>query len=279
MKKGTYCRYDATFSHEMSEGALRLYLPTEDGYINYNIAHTVVPKIVCDTWRLSYAFACDDRLANEYPITPNAEWDMAVKLCGRDDFIGGRMHGDEVFTDMRLLIDGEAREMTALTETIPFEEVRVQVDSVGYDPADHESVALLHSKEIAVTAKGVILTQRVEWQNDYALESGYLAMMPPAKSLTDFYYTDVDPTPRPITEHRFEVEGCRSATLFGKESGFSFRMAVPRYPVCELGSLFLMSDNKSDRYNKMYFPVCRDFSVKRGECWESRTEYEIQRKR
>ena len=122
-----------------------------------------------------------------------------------------------------------------------------------------------------------MLAQRIEWLNDYELEKSYLAMMPPAKSLTDWYYTDTDPVPKPISEHRFEVEGCKSATLFGRESGFSFRMAVPRYPVCEMGSLLLVSDNKSDRYNKMYFPVCRDFSVKRGDIWESLTEYEIKR--
>ena len=277
MKKQPYCRYDAGFSEDMSEGALRVYLPSEVGYINFNIAHAVIEKIHCDTWRLSYAFSLDDGLENELQITPSAEWDMAVRIKDRDDFIGGRMHGDERYTDMRLFIDGAEHTVSELTGLTPFRELRMRVDSVGYDPLDDKTPALLHEKEYTVTAEGVALKQRVEWLNDYSLEKSYMAMMPPAKSLTDFYCTDVDPSPKPITEHRFEVEGCKSATLFG-EGGFSFRMSVPRYPLCEMGSLLLVSDNKSDRYNKMYFPVCRDFSVKRGDVWESRTEYEIQRK-
>lgn len=279
MKKQPLFCFDPTFCDDLSEGALRFYLPTSVGYVNFNLAHAVCKKIVCDTYRLSYAYWLDDALENPIRITPDAEWDMAVRIRGRDDFIGGRMHGDEIFTDMRLFLDGEEREIGAFSAPTPFRELRVTVGSVGYDPIDHESRTLLHKKEYTVNEKGVSLAQRIEWLNDYELENSYLAMMPPAKSLTDFYCTDVDPTPRPITEHRFEIAGCKSATLFGQKSGFFFRMSVPIYPTCELGSLLLVSDNKSDRYNKMYFPVCRDFAVKRGDIWESLTEYEIQRKR
>ena len=276
MKKQLYCQYDPTYDLEKSIGALRIYVPAGCGYINYNIAHGMDAKIVCDTWRLSRAFTVDDACENPCPLNPQAEWDMALRIHGRDDFIGGMLHGDEIFSVMRLFVDEIRTEMSLLSDLTPFTTLRMQVESVGYDPDDHKTEALNHFKEYIMSADGVAIEQKVAWLNDYRLDKCYMAMMPPFKAFTDSYFTDTDPRVKKITTSRFEVEGCRSATLFGAQSRLVFHMSVPKYPSYETGNRFFVSDNNGRPYHKMYFPVCCSAEVTRGEIWETRTEYAIQ---
>ena len=81
LKKRACCRYDATIDFEGALGGLRIFLPAARGYVNYNLVHSVKENRNCDTWRLSQAFAVDERFENAYELTPHgAEWDMAVKL-------------------------------------------------------------------------------------------------------------------------------------------------------------------------------------------------------
>lgn len=276
MKKTAYCKFDPTFDLEKSVGALRIYLPANIGYINFNIAHCIYAERVCDTWRISKAFAVDDQLENPYVLTHTAEWEMALRIEGRDDFIGGYVHGDEIFTDIRLLVDGCERQITSLSELTGFGSLRLQVESIGYDPADHETKALKHIKEYIIDSHGISVEQKVQWLNDYELNKCYLAMMPPLKTVTDSVYTDVDKTVKKLVANNCLVENCRSATLFGTESKLSFTMSVPKYPFNEIGNLFAVSDNGGLAYNKMYFYACKSGIVKAGEVWESRTHYTIQ---
>ena len=122
--KRPYCIYDKEADFEYARGCFRVYLPTERGYVNFNIIHSVRENIFADTWRLGQAFGYDDRLENEYPLTPfGAEWDMAVLIDGRDDFIGGSNHGDEIFTSVKLVLDGAEKEIPSLTSLTPFSEI------------------------------------------------------------------------------------------------------------------------------------------------------------
>ena len=276
MKKGLYCKYDSGFSLEKSVAALRVYIPTKLGYVNYNVAHAVHSEIFCDTWRLSHAFACDDNFENEYCLNPSAEWDMALRIQDRDDFIGGQLHGDEIFSSVKFFIDGVQKEITCFAELTAFNVLTIEVESVGLDPSDHKTEVLKHFKKYVINADGVAVEQRVEWLGDYLLTSCYLAMMPPFKEFTDSYYTDIDTEVKRITVSDFAVKNCKSATLFGEKSGLLFRMSVPKYPSYETGNQLLVSDNRGRPYNKMYFSVCRSASVRCGEIWESRTEYVIQ---
>lgn len=277
MIKQPYFRYDSTYSVRGSRGALLIYLPCEVGYIGYVITHSVVPEITCDTWRLSAALSYNDELREELSLTPSAEWDMALAIKGRDDFIGGLLHGDEVFSSMRLCVDGVIRDVDECSQLSSFGTLTVTTESVGLDPADHRSEVLRHHKRHVITADGVTVEQSVEWLGDYELSSCFMGMMPPRKELTDSYYTDVTPEVAQIVTSSFDVAECRSATLLGKNSGYHFRMSVPKYPSYESGNRLLLRDNGRTDYNKMYFPVCLSASVSRGEVWETVTEYKIWR--
>lgn len=275
LNKKTYCKYDAEANFEYARGCFRVYLPTNKGYVNFNIIHSVRENIFADTWRLGQAFGYDDNLEGEYRLTPfGAEWDMAVMIDGRDDFIGGSNHGDEIFTSVKLTLDGKETEITSLTSLTEFSEIKFVTESVGYDPSDHTTKVLIHKKEHTITPDGITNTQSVEFLGDYLMQNSYLAMMPPMKSLTDSYFTDKDPSPKKITGQVLEF-GAKSATVFGEESGVRFTMSIPEYPELKNSDRFLITDNGGGAYNKMYFIACKGQEVRRGDVWRSVTEYKI----
>jgi hypothetical protein len=273
--KVPHFKYEATPSFESGTEYLRLYLPAERGFVNYNIIRSVRADAFADIFRLGKAFAYDDNLENGYAITPErAEWDMAIKIVGREDFIGGLIHGDEVSDGISVTVDGKVIDFRTVSELTPFDEMKITVSSAGYDPIDHKTKALLHKKEYTVTENGITSRQSVEFLGDFTLENSYLAMMPPCKEFTDSYFTDKTPTPQNAVSG-IEISGAKSATVFGKESGISFTMAVPEYPSIENGGKFFISDNGGRNYNKMYFPVTTKTNVKAGDTWVSLTKYEI----
>lgn len=274
--KRAYCKYDPSIDFEGAVGGLRLFIPATRGYVNYNFVHSVHGGKNCDVWRLGKAYAFDDNFENEYELTPRgAEWDMALRLSGRPDFIGGYAHGDEIYSSLSVKLDGKTTDVKSFTELTPFDEIIIEEKSTGFDPDDSTTEALRHSKKYLVNDKGVTLRQRVEWLNDYTLGSSYMAMMPPLKSLTDSFYTNVDPSPKEAISNYGSVLGATEAVVYGSTSGISFSMSVPEYPSLVGGNKFLMTDNRGGPYNKMYFVICNGASVSKGDVWETATKYVI----
>jgi hypothetical protein len=276
-EKKPFILYDENIRFESAIGGLKIYLPTKGGHAVFCLTHTVNTERNVDTYRLGQAYFKEE-LGEEYPITPErAEWDMAILISGRPDFIGGFAHGDEKMSAMRFFVDGEETKIESITEKRFFDRLKIQVDSVGYDPLDGKSEVLLHFKEYTVTNEGIRLAQRVEWLGEYLLSSSYLAMMPPAKTVTDSLFTDKDPTAMNTTIGT-AVLGARSATVFGKESGLYFTMSVPEYPTLTGGGKFFLTDNGGNGYNKMYFVLANGYTVKEGEVFSTVTEYKICKK-
>ena len=276
LKKGLYCQYDPTLSFESAKGGLRIFVPTVNGYVNYNLVHSVHEGKNCDTWRLGKAYAFDNALQNEYELTPDgAEWDMALRLSGRPDFIGGYAHGDEVYDSLSVVINEKNADIESFLTLTPFDKMHIYVTSIGYDPNDSATAALKHWKEYVISEEGILLHQRVEWLNDYTLTSSYLAMMPPLKSLTNLFYTNADPVSREAISHYGRTPHATEAVVYGETSGVSFSMSVPQYPSLSGGDMFSLTDNSGRPYNKMYFVVCNGADVSKGDVWETTTKYAI----
>ena len=273
-KKNPCCVFDTSSTIDFATECFKIFLPMEFGFVNFNIVHSLRREIVSDVWRLGMAYAYDDALEKNYLLTRfNAEWDMAIHLFGRDDFIGGSNHGDEVYYSASLFIDGVRRDIRRITELTEFENLVFRTESVGYDPDDHVTKVLLHKKEFRVDKDGITTEQSVEWLTDRDVDNSYLAMMPPLKTMTDSFYFDLDPQVRDI-KCGFAEDGVHSATLFGKESGVYYTMTVGDYP--EFGkSRFIITDNGGSPYNKMYFLACKRADVKVGDVWHSVTRHEI----
>ncbi len=273
-QKPIYVRYANTLNFESATEGLQFYFPYSDGYVNYNIVHTVHSGINADVWRLGQAFFCDSNFENVYPLTlQGAEWDMAIKLTGRSDFIGGAAHGDEKYTEISLFIDGEYVDIPSITELTQFDNIVITEESVGYDPNDSRTEALNHYKEYIVDKNGITLTQKVEWLNDYTIGSSYMAMMPPLKELTDTFYTNIDYTPNSIRYGY--IANATEVVVYNSVSGLSYKMKIDEYPNLIGGDRFLMTDNGGGSYNKMYFVICNGAEVSSGDIWETITQYEI----
>ena len=276
-EKSPICTYTTDCSREGGAEALYIYIPTREGYIRYQVVHTVLAERKSNTWRLGYVAHVDDAFENERLITnPGAEWEMAFELDGRVDFIGGLAHGDEIFSSMKLMSDGEeytAKEM----QFVPFDTLTVEVESVGYDPNDEEREVLAHTKKLIFTTDGVRVEQRVEFKTDEVPKRVYFAMMPPQKEVTDCYYTNLDATRKELPNqkgiYRYEkAAGLDSVTLEGEE-GFLFRMTVEKYNGGE--NSFMISDNGGNNYNKMYFSYHAGEKIAAGDVIETVTLYKI----
>ena len=273
-KKGTYCRFDGSMDFEYGVGGLGIFIPTVKGYVNYNLVHSVCRRKNCDIWRLGNAFAFDDKFEKKFDLTPeNAEWDMALKLFERPDFIGGSVHGDEIVVGISAQIDGKEVDIESLSELTAFEEMVINVESVGYDPDDSVTESVKHFKEYGINKEGITLNQRVEWLRDYTLGQSYMAMMPPLKVLTDRFYTDSEPEPKVAIDNYGFGPGATEATVYG--SDMSFSMSVTKYPTLEGGDKFLITDNNGKAYNKIYFVLCKGAEVSKGDVWETTTKYRI----
>ena len=279
-KSKLYCIYTNQRCDDSGIEALKLYLPTDGGYINYNVVHSLMKSTNCDIWRLSVVYFCNYELERVRPLTRGgAEWEMAIKIKGRPDFIGGYAHGDEVFKRIKLTVDGEKREIGDICEKTAFNELIFEVWSVGYDPIDSETESLLHYKKIIVNESGITVEQRVEWLNDYALDNSYMAMMPPLKAETDHYFTDKDSTVRDIPERVLltETGDIKSLYLFGK-CGYTFVLQALKYlNDAEGRNTYYISDNGGVPYNKMYFLLNHRGNAIKGEAWETVTGYAVRK--
>lgn len=278
MNKKLLCKYSTEKTDDSGIESLKLYLPVSGGYVNYNIVHSVMKRTNCDTWRLSVVYFCDSSLSLVRPLTRGgAEWEMALKIKERPDFIGGYAHGDEVFSRIAVTVDGVAKELSDLSEVTAARELIFEVWSTGFDPLDSVSKSLSHYKKLICNADGVRVEQKVEWLNDYKLDNSYMAMLPPFKCETDYYFTDKDPEKKSIPTSGGVTEyGDIKALYLGGEAGFTFCLKVEKYLTDkENGNCYFVRDNGGVPYNKMYFLLMHNGSVSKGDIWETVTEYSV----
>ena len=279
LKKDLFCLYSNEKHDDSGIEALKLYLPTKDGYVNHNIVHSVMKSTNCDTWRLSVAYFCNNAFESVRPLTRSgAEWEMALKIKGRPDFIGGYAHGDEVFQKIKLTVDGKECKFADFSVPKCFSELIFEVWSVGYDPIDSKNEALLHYKKFIVNESGIKVEQRVEWLQDFELENSYMAMMPPLKCETNHYFDDNDIAIKEIPQivSIAKTSAAKTLYLLGK-AGFKFGLCAEKYLSVENGeNTYLISDNGGVPYNKLYFVLHHGGFVNKGEVWATVTKYTIE---
>lgn len=270
-----YCQYVPGEADDSGTEALYLYFPTAPGYIQYSLVHSVIPSKQCDTWRLGTLYYCDRDFHRTVRLTrERAEWEMAIRLHGRPDFIGGAAHGDEVYEAISLRVDGRDRTLASLSALSEVSSVGADISSVGFDPSEPTCPVLRHEKQLLFLYDRLCVDQRVIWLSGLPLERSYLAMMPPLKTVTDRYrFGEVGF--RPINERSIKGQGeAHELVLCGKD-GFVFSMTAERYPYEQGKRSFIITDNGGDQYHKMYFVVPHRDYVTSGEIWESRSVYRV----
>lgn len=273
-----YCQYVRGAVEDHGTEALYLYLPVTQGYIQYSFVHSVIPTKQCDVWRMGPAFYCDSDLVRQERLTrEGAEWEMAIRLRDRPDFIGGAVHGDEIGEAPICCMDGAQCRVERLTSLTPFFKLTLSVESVGYDPARPSEAVLRHHKYITVESAQILVSQSVEWLCDVPLGRSYMAMMPPLKCVTDCYRLG-DTEYFPITSRSFTQMGEFSAISLCGDRGFVFTMRVEHYLSEGTNNTVIITDNGGEEYHKMYFVLAHNGGATRGEVWKTMTAYHIQKK-
>lgn len=273
-----FCKYSREATDDAGTEVIKLFLPVNEEYVNYNIVHSVSPARQCDTWRLSVVYLCDETLCRIRPLTrAGAEWEMALKLQDRPDFVGGFAHGDEVCEKVELTVDGERRVLENISDMTAFDELAFEVWSRGFDPSTPKTEALSHYKKFIVTRDGVRVEQRVEWLGDFELGRSYMAMLPPLKSETESYFSAADKISKPICA-KSDMSGCDRAVYLTGNTGVTFCMKVEKYISDTKGGIdFFVSDNGGVPYNKVYFVLPHKGRARMGDVWNTVTHYSIQK--
>ena len=278
-ERKAYCQYIGGTAEDSGTEALYFYLPIEGGYAQYSIVHSVIAPKQCDVWRMGPVFACDMDFQRAVRLTrAYAEWEMALRLSDRPDFIGGAAHGDEIGREMICVIDGKEVPVSSLTDMVAFACLHLSVNSVGYDPSAPIEAVLRHEKHYTIDATGIHVAQRVEWLREVPLSRSYMAMMPPLKEVSNCYRIGQSEY-LPITKRSFTESGHFDLLTLRGEDGFTFEMGVKRY-LSEKGiNTCMITDNGGDAYHKMYFVLTHSGQAKRGDIWETETVYCIRRER
>lgn len=282
--------YDGALAYDGGQGGLRILYPVKDGFVEYSFVHSVVPEKNCDVWRMSVVNALSGEGAFLHPLTKStAEWEMAIRLKDRPDFIGGFNHGDERGQAPIFHLDGKEFSPKTLTEPVEFSRLEISVRSTGFDPASPEDAVLSHQKNYVFGADGVHLEQEVIWSKDVQLcgrFKSYLAMMPPLKHepvdeqkrLTTSVGFDLSPL-QPITRLPAEEKKVKRITVSG--DAYRFTMEVSDYEPLYPNSYYaLLTDNGNHRnYHKMYiaFAGGAEESVPAGTRWHAETHYFIEK--
>lgn len=294
LPKKCSCRYEKrTVAYTGADEVLDVYIPAKVGYTHVLIGHSVSANGNADVWRIIQFAAVDDEMVTRYKITQFGETEMAVKINGRDDFIGGYTHGDEITVpgSAVFILDGEKVDPAMLTELTVFDELRISEATNMFDPADHTTQVGTHGKEYVITENGIYIDQSVKWMGAYTLDASYMPMLCAIRGndkvselqITDTYIDNGDFTPYDVGTAGFTTypltkkTGVDRVTLFSDKSGLCATVKVLESPDLPGAISFLY--NGADTYNKIYFAVCgygKTHTTTNGEKWRVRANIQIE---
>ena len=288
-ERRNFFRYEKSNGASYSTERIFIYIPTYIGYVGYEFAHVVNATINANNWRIIRAFSCGNNFEERFNITNNGEWEMAIMIDGRSDFIGGSLHGDEVLNGIAFIVDGVKKTINDMTELTAFDTLRIVENTTMYDPADNVTAVATHGKEYVFTAEGLTLKQFVNWTTVQNIATSYMTMLPilrgndaySALQVSDTYYADNDfleyniATPEKTAAFAYKKD-VRHVTIYSNKSGVCASVDVVKTPNTVGGGWFQISDAAT--YNKVYFTCAgyiNDHTTQKGERWETETKYKL----
>lgn len=298
LPKKPICKYSTrTIDYSSMTECLDIYIPSKIGYINYVFGRTQSLTEFGDVWRLVQVDAVDDALSMRFHITQLGETEMAIMINGRNDFIGGSTHGDEIMdaNSLRFVLDGKIVDITEITELTEFESLRIFLVSNMYDPNDHETLVGVHSREWVFDESGLYLSQIVEFLMDLTLGNSYMPMIcalrgndtASAIQITDTYIDDGNFTPYDVSVGGFTnypnqlKSDVKNINLFGEDSGVGITVEILEQPEgLRQEGVFLY--NGVNTYNKIYCCLCgygggvNTQNVSNGDKWKVKSKIKIE---
>lgn len=277
--KDNFCVYSSAVSGTVAERFDIYIAQKKAGYIKYSFIRSYDTTINCNVWRISLAKYCDDEFNEVATLTTAGEWEAAIKISGRSDFMGGVAHGDEVFNNIVFVIDGKPTNVTGITDPMSFDEIRIYEDSNLYDPNDSVTAVAKHTSEHIFNSNGVTINQSILWQASLTLAESYMAMFPVAQAVTTHYCVDKDFTPNAIPSGGFDnlvKPNTKKVCLWG--ANFFAEFGIEAYTDFVSPPRLLAHNNGGTSYNKCYFystTATGGTTVSTGDEWKTTTKFKL----
>lgn len=305
--KKNYLQYVPVNSEELPfsyfKQQVNIYIPTTVGYIKYLFVRNELDSKNANNWRLDKAFACDDNKQNRFLVVNSGEYEMALKIEGRDDFIGGIAHGDEVLGSITFLVNGnEIADITTLIALTEFDELKIIETTDLYDPSDNATLSTRgqfspvaqHGKEYTFTKDGLQLRQFVKWNVAEVLNASYMTMLPIVRGndsvsqlqITDTFYADDDYILYDVGSLE-DTSGnawawrkyINHAVIWSDVSGVSAEVVMKKQPQIENNGARQFKVQSAEAYNKLYWSVCGVgsdlYSTSVGERFVTESTYKL----
>lgn len=279
-----------------------IFIPAIVGFVKYAFVRNEVSASNANNWRIDRAYACDDSKVVRFPITAQGEWEMALKINERADFIGGYAHGDEVLKSISFFVDGrKVNDISSLTTETKFEELRIVELTDLYDPNDGATLATKdtftpvahHGREYIITKDGIRLKQFVLFDVAETMTTSYMTMFPIIRGndaqwstqITDSYYSDdnydisdVSTTTTEANAYNWRAN-CTRGVIWSDVSGVSAEVAMLYQKKDNLTGEHYHKVQSSDTYNKFYWTVCcvgnQTADIQKNHRFETDTMFKI----
>lgn len=259
-----------------------VYVPkrglSELKYIHYVILHSVDDDERCDVWRIGYCYLSSLDFIDEKQITTTGEWEMAIKLLGKDDFIGGYMHGDEKQYNIKFFSNGVEFDKNVFSDIRYVDSFSFIQQSDMYDPAppyltykvaEHYSLHEFNVKN----EHQLEITQRIKWRMKLNFLTSYLAMFPIAKNMSSKYFGNYDFTLNETPPY-IKLNDINEVRLNSQNENVSCVFGISEYPDFD-DKQFLISDNGGTQYNKCYYIISDNNMTDTNKIWKSKTYYDV----
>lgn len=273
---------------EMHSDYFYYYIPTVSGYyLRYKFVHFVDNGMNADGWvQRTVDLVSHSKKIVITPVVNDGEWEMAIMITGRPDFIGCMNHGSEISTIVNFYFDGVNSAITD-GKSLVCKEIKINQKSTMYDPADETTIVGYHYKTYIITADGIEIRQRIEWVTAQNLGLSYTCMLPAIRG--NDTYTPIQVTDRAYDEKTFTEYDCSTTSmdpyltnqndkgdrfnLYGTASGFSLLAECFMKDRPDSACAFL---SNAVYYNKIYFAHNgTNYDVANGDVWEWVSKYKI----
>lgn len=274
-------------SVEMYNDYFYYYIQGNDGnYLRFKFEHFIDADINSNVYvQRVVDLVEDDKRTVIKPIIREGEWDMAIMLQGRSDYIGGKNHGSEVTTQATMYFDGVPYS-TLMQDVFDCKEIIIATIANMYDPNDESTIVAIHHKKYIITANEIVIKQNIEWLDDFMASESYSLMLPAvrgndiysAEQITDRFYDDKTLTLYDIATTTFDPyviaknNKGNCMTLYGVNSGI-YMTAECDIVGKEVPFAYVTN---SSYYNKIYMAYCgNNTPVNNGDIWQWSSKYQI----
>lgn len=260
-----------------TEEQMSVYVPQSAGYTEYLMARKVNATNKLDCWIIAYAYAVNDSLSRVAQMTTSGNWEVAVTMRGRDNFVGGLAHGYEQMDTVTMIADGRV----VTSPSLECEEFRVLLSTNLIDLDDGVTEIAKHTVEYLFCGGELKIKQSLIWKVDDYVNTSYMAMLPAAQAVTDHYCSDKDYAPVTIPSGGMSnvvIQNTKQVNIWGASAGAFIVFGIKDYPSFVAPPRFLGTNNGGTSYNKLYFYSTLPNSetpVAVGDVWKAESFYKL----